>query len=321
LFDFFQLFSSTFFFDFFLGFFSWIFFLDFFLGFFHVTQFFSIAFFWDRKNITSCQQNFKLHKEKAFSFNEFLSIFFMSTQSEIKIQIEQGDLLDVKVDYIVQQCNCVTLSSKGLSSSIENKFPFVDVYKCRARETGNIATPETRDQPGEFKIYGSSPGIVCLFGQYRPGRCETSFLSSTDNGKKPGIFVPDNGRRFTTFSYYADLGPNAPQETPLIRLAWFQQSLTKFGKYLREKQHKADLLSELSSPTTSTSAATTATTPTATTVASSSLVSVAFPYQIGCGLAGGQWSEYMQVIEEFQKMFFDVLRVRIFENKECSKKK
>jgi hypothetical protein len=30
-------------------------------------------------------------------------------------------------------------------------------------------------------------------------------------------------------------------------------------------------------------------------------VSFAFPYQIGCGLAGGKWGSYLAMIENFQK--------------------
>lgn len=34
--------------------------------------------------------------------------------------------------------------------------------------------------------------------------------------------------------------------------------------------------------------------------------SVAFPYMIGCGLAGGNWETYLGMITDFQKTYADV---------------
>ena len=34
------------------------------------------------------------------------------------------------------------------------------------------------------------------------------------------------------------------------------------------------------------------------------LESVAFPYGIGCGLAGGNWEEYQAMLEEFANMVY-----------------
>lgn len=47
-----------------------------------------------------------------------------------QIPIIQGDLITVDVDLIVQQCNCLTITSKGLSEYIKNKLR-VDPYSQR----------------------------------------------------------------------------------------------------------------------------------------------------------------------------------------------
>lgn len=194
-------------------------------------------------------------------------------------KVEHGDLLDFPCDYIIQQCNCITLSSKGLSSAIEDKFPSVDVYKCRTKEKGNIATASTRDQPGHFKVYKGCPNVVCLFGQYRPGKCDTGYYA------------------------HMDLGPTAPShETTQVRLCWFKQALQGFGFFLRQQRARHDTVSMLMDKESKQNSGT---------------YSVAFPYLIGCGLAGGDWQDYANIIQEFQDIFFDVVRVTILQNEAC----
>ena len=45
--------------------------------------------------------------------------------------------------------------------------------------------------------------------------------------------------------------------------------------------------------------------------------SIAFPYKIGCGLAGGNWDEYFQILEDFAKNNADtqVVLYRLLEEK------
>ena len=43
------------------------------------------------------------------------------------------------------------------------------------------------------------------------------------------------------------------------------------------------------------------------------LESIAFPYLIGCGLAGGEWNDYKAAIESFSSMVPHV-RIKIISN-------
>ncbi len=150
----------------------------------------------------------------------------------------EGDLLEYDAaDYIVQQCNCLTVRSHGLSDSIAKVFPEANPY-ARRRGIGsrNLCVKEDRGSPGSIEVFGR---VVCLYGQWRPGRIGTSYF----------------------FKY-----PESPEgiETAQLRIAWFRRGLTA--------------LSARTAGTTAT---------------------VAFPDRIGCGLAGGDWQTYRQMLEKF----------------------
>jgi O-acetyl-ADP-ribose deacetylase (regulator of RNase III) len=42
------------------------------------------------------------------------------------------------------------------------------------------------------------------------------------------------------------------------------------------------------------------------------LESIAFPYRIGCGIAGGNWDEYLKMIEDFEERVRDFSKVVIY---------
>lgn len=50
------------------------------------------------------------------------------------------------------------------------------------------------------------------------------------------------------------------------------------------------------------------------------IVSVAFPYEIGCGLAGGKWTDYLRLINEFAEAHKRILRVVIYQLPESTSK-
>jgi uracil-DNA glycosylase len=138
----------------------------------------------------------------------------------------QQDILDSKCQVIVQQCNCVSKTAKGLSSDILNRFSHGDFYSKRT-------SPST---PGTIKLRGSpnkkQRWICAFFAQYNPG------------------------------------GPNdekSPKGADSIknRLSWFHKCLSRLITKTKN------------------------------------LKSVAFPYQIGCGLARGNWDDYHKLIKEW----------------------
>lgn len=157
----------------------------------------------------------------------------------------EGDLLTFQCDYIVQQCNCLTVRSHGLSESLEKRYPYAMVYsKRRGIGRRNLTVPEDRDQPGSYKLFPDDqkigPTVVALFGQWRPGRLGTTYFNS----------YPESN----------------PTETATTRLSWFRHSLFEFGSYLWKLNKK---------------------------------VKIALPYEIGCGLAGGNWEDYHLILVQW----------------------
>lgn len=79
--------------------------------------------------------------------------------------IEDGDLLDCDVEYIVHQCNCLTTRGLGLAASLFRKYPHADVYT-----DGSDRIPGTIVVRGGAGEGAGERGVVNLFGQFRPGK-------------------------------------------------------------------------------------------------------------------------------------------------------
>lgn len=147
-----------------------------------------------------------------------------------------GDILNFKADYIVQQCNCLTIRAHGLAQSIANVYPDADTYaKRRQMGSRNLAIAEDRSTPGTISIHGH---VINMYAQWRPGSCKTAY-----------------------FSVYPEY--SAEPESALTREIWFQKCLDAIAEKF------------------------------------SGSISIAFPFQIGCGLGGGEWSRYEKMISAF----------------------
>lgn len=120
-----------------------------------------------------------------------------------------GDLLELpQADFIVQQCNCLTVKDHGLSAAIATKFPTANCYaKRRAIGKRNLAVPQDRSKPGTALI---TDKVINLFGQWRPGKIDAAY--------------------FDAYPEYA-----ARAETVDARAAWFREAL-------------ADMLRQLTKP-------------------------------------------------------------------------
>lgn len=159
-----------------------------------------------------------------------------------------GDVCNADADYIVHQCNCITIRPKGLSLQLEKAYPGSTPYTYRTPTyyRSNLSIFNTRNVPGTVMIMQvlkdnvRSPHIVNLFGQYCPG--------------KPG-------------QYYNGL--DGVDDSKMERLQYFKHALF-YGLY----EEVADIEG----------------------------VTIAFPMKIGCGLAGGDWNEYIKIIEEFEQL-------------------
>ncbi len=86
-----------------------------------------------------------------------------------------GDIIELNVDLIIQQCNCLTTRSHSLSKAISNNLG-VDIYSFRRNTPGrsNLAIQEDRGIPGNVEIISATRGntkyVACLFGQFSPGK-------------------------------------------------------------------------------------------------------------------------------------------------------
>lgn len=116
----------------------------------------------------------------------------------------KGDICHLEADVIVQQCNCVTQSSHGLSQQIEQTYPYVTLYSER----------KSPSLPGTcvwFEGKADQPIVACLLGQYYPGR-SGRFSRGTKYG--PALYGDD---------------------TPEQRLIWFQAALQELQAQLKNK--------------------------------------------------------------------------------------
>jgi len=148
------------------------------------------------------------------------------------MEIVKGDICHLEADVIVQQCNCVTKKSHGLSQQISLTYPYFRLYDDRKEPS----------KPGQCIMFERNPNepiVACLLGQYYPG--------------KPG--------RWDTHYGPALYGP----DTSEARSKWFQEALEDLSKHLQDKDQWT----------------------------------VVFPWKIGCGLAGGDWSKYVSYLMDF----------------------
>lgn len=142
-----------------------------------------------------------------------------------KIVKIKGDLLDAKVDCILHQCNCESLTAKGLAYSIFKKYSYSHVYsKKYIRKPGTCILCKSTNTKHPF--------VANLFGQFNRGKPSNN---STNN------------------------------DTYKQRKEWFKESLNDFVLKAKDKNIKT----------------------------------LGFPKGIGCGLAGGNWNDYLEMIQEF----------------------
>jgi hypothetical protein len=172
-----------------------------------------------------------------------------------------GDICTCGDDFIVQQCNCLTISAHGLSQTLATRFPYANPYENRRSIGGrNLAIEGDRDVPGTIKIFYdlrdiSQPRIVCLFGQWRPGKIQTP--------------------------YFMNYPESSPPETSHQRELWFQEGWSRFIGFIRQAGYNR-------------------------------IVTVAVPYKIGCGLAGGSWERYQSYLTRIQENNRDIIRIRLY---------
>lgn len=155
----------------------------------------------------------------------------MSTNIEesesMNLAVVQGNLLDATEQYIVHQCNSLTVQSAGIARRIFDRFPYADIYRERTGEG-----PKSDELPGNIVVRGNGQDlrfVINLMGQYYPGH-----------------------------SVY----PDSDRDGIQTREKAFEECLKKIAKI-------------------------------------PNITSIAFPWKIGCNLAGGDWISYRKMIKNF----------------------
>lgn len=131
------------------------------------------------------------------------------------VRILRGDLIAAgragHVDYLLHQCNCLTVRPHGLSQTLAAAWPaYANAYGARTPiDTGrNCATADTRAVLGTYAVARppsadvAGPAVVALFAQWYPGKI---------------------GVRYARTAYPPP--PDGLPETASRRLAWFKQAL------------------------------------------------------------------------------------------------
>lgn len=89
------------------------------------------------------------------------------------ISVICDSILNVTQGVIVQQNNCVTIKTHGLSENIAKKWSYANPYACRKQRDRKLHN--LKDIPGTIKVCTSQldsslPTVLCLFAQYLPGK-------------------------------------------------------------------------------------------------------------------------------------------------------
>jgi len=170
----------------------------------------------------------------------------------------KANILTHPAHYIVQQNNCLAVKSHGLSKDIYQKFPYAKVYEARKplRKGLNLACKKDRATPGTISIFS------CPFVSSLPKI--VCMFAQYEMGK-PGEY-----KRVDHIDSHTDTSKDREQ--------WFQECLTKFKSYLIKKHSTCspdhnNKENHCGGP-----------------------ILISIPFKIGCGLAGGNWERYHNIL-------------------------
>ena len=176
------------------------------------------------------------------------------------VEFRRGDLTQwTEADAIVHQCNCLTVKAHGLSAQIAMKYPWGNVYFYRRSRE-----PWRRPWHGYRNLAipadRKEPGTIQILRNPGLDIVKNSNEETHLVPKKPDVIVLYAQWDFGKGGYNRTLSHH--RDTPQERERWFAQCLEELGQC-------------------------------------DSYQNLAFPYQIGCGLAGGYWSRYLSMIQDF----------------------
>lgn len=198
------------------------------------------------------------------------------------------DLITFPTDLIVQQTNCVTRTAHGLSLTIAQAYPYANPYAKRQGKTPNIADANSRSQPGTVVIMTALQTNKLHNSTNNKNNEECDEKDDTHKAKEHQVNSGGlEGACVSTSRCAGDLAPSPSvacimgqicpgkssvwaarygvlpsEDTSEKRFMYFQQGLAALRILIIENKYQR----------------------------------VSLPYQIGCGLGGGDWSRYAPVI-------------------------
>lgn len=186
------------------------------------------------------------------------------------IVYEQGKLTSKRYRssdvLLVQQSDCVTIRSHGLSEKLSRRYPYSNVYTTRRQVRDyNRAIVQDRPSPGSIHITkppvgSSSPLIASIYGQFYMGEeRQHNIMNQRLEVHLANITNPSNKDPHLLAGLQKDTRKN--------RLKWFKEALRTLGNETRNLGIKK----------------------------------IVFPHRIGCDIAGGKWKEYLPAIKAFAK--------------------
>ena len=167
-------------------------------------------------------------------------------------------------DIIAHQVNSTTVTSHGLSKTLENSYPYGSIYRRKITKSNILAENELRAL-GSCMLRGDEnpdhPTIANLVGQFFYGKptdqggCQESYMNKFADKCNP------------------EMCRKLKEDNRTNRLTWFQEALVNLQSQLKTRHEEEG----------------------------QGIMRVFFPYLIGCAGAQGPHEEYMEAVRAFTK--------------------
>jgi hypothetical protein len=218
----------------------------------------------------------------AFETNTYYNVITKEyTLVPPNVTLMRGSIVDVEswatgedIQIITQQNNCVATKSHGLSENIYKAFPFADIYAERGRlsrslQSKKLKTGSDSERPTKQRKINS--GAFSSANAYTAME-EVSVKTNADTRGKTGTVIFKQKDRIVIANMLAQFYTGKSDrfgttDTSKQREQWFNECLHQLTTYIEQLHEKK--------------------------------VSVAFPWLLGCGLAGGNWNNYLRMLMQF----------------------
>lgn len=177
------------------------------------------------------------------------------------ILVKYSDIAEATEQYIVHQTNCTTNHAKGLAQHLFKRFPEANVYSKRYSPVKEVVHSNKSIIGDMVSSRAGQKGMVGMDDDF-PSR-----KYDANSADIPGTIVI-RGKIINMMAQYEKGKPNQNShwefDSAKCREKWFYQCMLSVVKL-------------------------------------EGINSIAFPYLIGCGLAGGDWDHYCDMIRKFSK--------------------